>query len=460
MLLFTLLVVDSLIIPSKNHICAKKHISKIGFLQRNRFRTQISTLVSDGSAYLHEIDIQRSLRSFSLRLSRGVLTQICARPGTTSGANTLLFSDLAKVTRQGHFCALVDTTDSLDSYSVQRAGVVLDRLVWVRCGLEMKRKGDRNSEVRSEAQNTDSKQRAKVEEMLIEQGDTLDQYQIFEHQLPKAGVHRYRPTQQQPHNKSKEERCVSRDRLCFGGQDANPQRAYRREIGNVEWRPRQSGVWRSSEGELPECDGQMQRRSRKKNRRFDVLEQAFKAADVLVQNGGFEMIAVDLSNVEEQKLRKVPLTTWFRFARVAEKTQTALVFIVPYPAAHLCAAFTVNMQIDTAYWEKGIAQRTETLGATALLTRTTKSFENCCQSREDEVLRTPSMQKHNSCAGPRHPDCLNEEKVRTNDAPQKAVKVFFHTHLLDGINCDMGIRQARKPMQQARPQFTAKAMWK
>lgn len=77
--------------------------------------------------------------------------------------------------------------------------------------------------------------------------------------------------------------------------------------------------------------------------RLKPLEQAFKAADILVQNGGFGLIAVDLSNIEERLIRKIPLTTWFRFARVVEKMPTALVFLTTFPAAGSCASLTLHM---------------------------------------------------------------------------------------------------------------------
>jgi recombination protein RecA len=82
------------------------------------------------------------------------------------------------------------------------------------------------------------------------------------------------------------------------------------------------------------------------------LEQAFKAADILVQNGGFGLIAVDLASIPEAELRRVPLTTWFRFARVVEKTDTALVFLVSYPAARSCAGLTLQMQATQAGWSE------------------------------------------------------------------------------------------------------------
>ena len=49
------------------------------------------------------------------------------------------------------------------------------------------------------------------------------------------------------------------------------------------------------------------------------LEQAFKVADILLQSGGFGLIAVNLSGIPERVVRKVPLSSWFRFSRVIEK---------------------------------------------------------------------------------------------------------------------------------------------
>lgn len=96
------------------------------------------------------------------------------------------------------------------------------------------------------------------------------------------------------------------------------------------------------------CGGES---SHDKKPRLKPLEQAFKAADILVQNGGFELIAVDLGGIDEQTLRKVPLTTWFRFARVVEKTESALVFLAAYPAAQSCAGLTLNAEAVLTRWE-------------------------------------------------------------------------------------------------------------
>jgi hypothetical protein len=80
------------------------------------------------------------------------------------------------------------------------------------------------------------------------------------------------------------------------------------------------------------------------------IEQAFKAADVLIQNGGFGVIAIDLGNVDEKLIRKIPLTTWFRFARVMESLPTALVILLPCSAAQSCANLTLHIGDATAEW--------------------------------------------------------------------------------------------------------------
>jgi recombination protein RecA len=80
------------------------------------------------------------------------------------------------------------------------------------------------------------------------------------------------------------------------------------------------------------------------------VEQVFKAADILIQNGGFGVIAVDLGNVDEKLIRKIPLTTWFRFARVMETMPTALIILLSHSAAQSCAALTLHIGGASLQW--------------------------------------------------------------------------------------------------------------
>jgi recombination protein RecA len=63
------------------------------------------------------------------------------------------------------------------------------------------------------------------------------------------------------------------------------------------------------------------------------LEQAFKVADLLLHGGGFRLVVVDLAGVEGAALRRVPHSTWFRFHRLVERMDTALIFMLSAPLA-------------------------------------------------------------------------------------------------------------------------------
>jgi recombination protein RecA len=89
------------------------------------------------------------------------------------------------------------------------------------------------------------------------------------------------------------------------------------------------------------------------------MEQAFKTTDMLLQSGGFGLIVVDLSSLAERLVRKVPLTTWFRFSRVVEKQRAALVFLEQQPHATSCAGLVLGLKAKPAAWSgKLLAQFT------------------------------------------------------------------------------------------------------
>jgi recombination protein RecA len=86
----------------------------------------------------------------------------------------------------------------------------------------------------------------------------------------------------------------------------------------------------------------------KSKTRHRPLEQAFKTADLLLQNGGFGLIAVDLSGVSERFVAQVPMITWFRFSRVVERQECALVFVEREPHATSCAGLVLRMRSEAA----------------------------------------------------------------------------------------------------------------
>jgi recombination protein RecA len=169
-------------------------------------------------------------------LPRGGLTEICGP--ASSGRTTLLLAALAEATRRQEICALVDAGDGFDPHSAAAAGVDLERLLWVRCGLQ---------------------------------------------NLPQ----RHRDTE--------------KTKLFI-----------------------------------------------RKNQNFYCLEQALKATDLLLQGGGFGLVAMDLAGLPPECVRRVPLASWFRFRRAVEPTRTVLLVIEQEPHAKTCASLVLRTSCQSS----------------------------------------------------------------------------------------------------------------
>lgn len=70
------------------------------------------------------------IESAGLVLTRGSLNEFAGASGKTG----LMLSLLAKLTRDGEICGVVDAADSFDPCSAVLADVQLENLLWVKCG--------------------------------------------------------------------------------------------------------------------------------------------------------------------------------------------------------------------------------------------------------------------------------------------------------------------------------------
>jgi recombination protein RecA len=84
--------------------------------------------------------------------------------------------------------------------------------------------------------------------------------------------------------------------------------------------------------------------------RCQNIDQALRATDLLIQAGGFGMVAVDLSDVPTKTVRQVPLNAWFRFRRAVEDTPTILLLLEQEPHAKTCASLVVRLEAGEARW--------------------------------------------------------------------------------------------------------------
>jgi hypothetical protein len=177
----------------------------------------------------------RQIDALTGGLPRGCLSEICG--SASSGRTSMLLAALAAATRREEVCALVDTTDALDARSAAAAGVVLKRLLWVRCG------------------ESDFRLR------------TSD----------------------------------------FGPRNLK------------------------SDVREPTPEGRS-------------LEQALRVTDLLLQGGGFGLVAIDLGDMPHSAAWRMPLASWFRFQRAVEPTSTVLLVVAQAPCAQTCASLLIRLQ--------------------------------------------------------------------------------------------------------------------
>jgi recombination protein RecA len=192
-------------------------------------------------------------------LPRGHLSEI-AGP-RSSGRTSLLFQVIAAATRRGDIAALVDTFDRLDVASADAAGIVLDRLLWVR-------------------------------------GQAIT-------------------------------------RIQDSGLRNHPD------------------AWAGSPGPSGLFDR--------------TIDRALKSLNLVLQAGGFGVVAIDLADVPPLALKRIPVTTWLRVQRAIEGSDTACVLLTPEPLSRSAGGLTLALA-GRSTWT-GDSDRSRRLAALDLTTR-------------------------------------------------------------------------------------------
>jgi len=80
------------------------------------------------------------------------------------------------------------------------------------------------------------------------------------------------------------------------------------------------------------------------------IDQSLRAADLILQAGGFGMVALDLSDIPTETARRVPLNAWFRFRRIVENTPTIFLLLEQESNARTCASLVLRLGMNSARW--------------------------------------------------------------------------------------------------------------
>lgn len=219
----------------------------------------------------------------------------------SSGRTSLTLSFLAGLTRQGSVCAWVDVCDGLDPESAAAAGADLARLLWVRCGVAA------------------AKPRPAGEDFHLPQA-------CLTPPTAKKGLH---GGGFGPHPRTE------------GKGMAGAVGAFLRRESREDTQPERAAPAPVSAPLTPHAP--FSRPGKPWNR----MEQALRAADLLLQAGGFAAIVLDMGSLAPQHALRVPLATWFRFRAAAERTRASLLLLTQQPCAKSSGELLLHFQPGT-----------------------------------------------------------------------------------------------------------------
>ena len=79
------------------------------------------------------------------------------------------------------------------------------------------------------------------------------------------------------------------------------------------------------------------------------VERALKALNLVLQAGGFGVVAIDLADVPASTLKPIPFTTWMRVQRVIEGSDTACLIVASEPLSRSSGGLTMALAGRTTW---------------------------------------------------------------------------------------------------------------
>ena len=79
-----------------------------------------------------------------------------------------------------------------------------------------------------------------------------------------------------------------------------------------------------------------------------LVDRAIKAFGLVLEAGGFGVVALDVADVAPADLARLPFTTWRRLQRIVEGRDTAALVLAAAPLARSARGFTLELAASAA----------------------------------------------------------------------------------------------------------------
>lgn len=292
----------------------------------------------------------------------GAVTELVG--GECSGRTSVALSFLSRITSAGKVCAWIDASNSFHPASAASVGVVLKRLLWVRCGVQ------ENVVVQ------DTRQFSLPAACFTTRPVTKGLH---------GGGHGTHPRSEVKGLSVAVDRFLANEMIAARCAEPISKPRPKPQTYEPSLQPATTAV-----------------RSPRRGRVYDAVEQALRSTDLLIQTGGFSAIILDLGGIPPEVVSRIELSTWHRYRVAAEQTQSSIVLLSQYP----CAKSSSELQLQLLPMENTREERAVFTGLNArveiLRQRFTETATNVVSIRKPpQRVREACWSHRASWAGPR-----------------------------------------------------------
>jgi recombination protein RecA len=260
----------------------------------------------------------------------------------SSGRTSLAFSLLAGVAADSA-CAYVDVEDAVDPKSAAAAGVNLSNLLWVRVASVISRPTVAPASFASASRvgPADTRKmigghcgshhpRTETKGMDAALGKMLTQK--AEARLEKAEGTPGHPNHKLSLASVPEEQVAYEHFNARHADESDPIRQANHRAADEARERMQTSSLISALGEKPE-------------KPWNRLDKAIRAADQILQSGGFRLVILDLASVPPEQALRIPSATWFRFRRAAQESDAMFLLLTQVACARSSALCVLDCSV-------------------------------------------------------------------------------------------------------------------
>lgn len=284
------------------------------------------------------------------------LGSLCEFTGVEcSGRSSLAVSLLAMTSHQSA-CAYIDVSDSFSPHTAAAAGVLLSNLLWVRFPSQRSNVGARVGPDAAPLQREHPQNHQQSSGRQHPRGETKGLAPALEEMLLHKEESRRRKAEGTPGypNQKLSLGDASHDQIeweQFNSRkvdDRDPLRKLDKEAAEAA---RLRATSRTSQDAVQQSQ----------TRPWKLLERAIRATDQILQAGGFRVVVLDLASVAPECALRIPSSTWWRFHKAAQQSDTLFLLLSDVPCARSSGACVLECSAGSVPVIAGVlmqAQRT------------------------------------------------------------------------------------------------------